>query len=68
MDYLPQSDGSGHRVVAMDDRKYPFDKFVHIEDLFQMLLTLLGYFKHTEAQEVVPEIIEKSLMTHKSNH
>lgn len=55
---LPQSDGSGHRVVAMDDWKHPFDKFVNIEDLFEMFLTLLSYFQHTEAQKIVPEMKE----------
>ena len=56
--YLPQSDGSGHRVVAVDDWKHPFDKFVHIEDLFKMFLALLSHFQHTETQKIVPEIRE----------
>lgn len=42
----------------MDDREHPLHKFIHIENLFQMFLTLLGHFQHTEAQEVVPEIRE----------
>lgn len=53
---LPQSDGSGYGVIAMNDRKDPLDKFVHVEDLLQVFLTLLGYFQDAETQEVVPEI------------
>lgn len=30
---VPESDGSSHRVIAVDDREDPFDKLVHIEDL-----------------------------------
>lgn len=55
---LPQSDGSGHRVIAMYDREHPLHKFIHIENLFQMFLTLLGYFQYTEAQKVIPETRE----------
>lgn len=53
---LPQSDGPGHRVIAMNDRKDPFDKLIHVKDLLQVFLTLLGYFQDTKTQEVVPEI------------
>lgn len=58
---LPQSDGSGHGVIAMNDRKDPLDKFVHVEDLLQVFLTLLGDFEDAETQEVVPEIGQESV-------
>lgn len=51
----PQSDGSGHRIVAMDDWKHPFNKLIHVENLLQMFLTLLCYFQHTQTQKVVAE-------------
>lgn len=51
----PESDGSGHRVIAVDDREYPLDKLVHVKDLLQVLLALLSHLQHTEAQKVVPE-------------
>lgn len=57
---LPKSDGSGHRVITMDDWKHPFDEFIHIYDLLQMFLTLLSYFQHTETEKVVPEIRDTS--------
>lgn len=38
----------------MDDREDPFNKLVHVQDLLQVLLTLLGHFQDTQAQEVVP--------------
>lgn len=40
----------------MNDRKDPFDKFIHVKDLLQVFLTLLGYFQDTKTQKVVPEI------------
>lgn len=58
---LPQSDGSGYRVIAMNDRKDSFDKFIHVKDLLQVFLTLLGYFQDTKSQEVVPEIRQMSV-------
>lgn len=45
----------------MNDRKDPFDKFIHVKDLLQVFLTLLGYLQDTEAQEVVPEIRQMSV-------
>lgn len=50
----PECDGSGYRIVTVDDRKDSFNKLVHVEDLLQVLLTLLGHFQHTQPEEVVP--------------
>ena len=36
-------------------RGKPADKLVHVEDLLQVLLALLGYLQHAQPQEVIPE-------------
>lgn len=45
----------------MNDWKDPFDKFIHVKDLLQVFLTLLGYFQDTKTQEVVPKIRQMSV-------
>ena len=54
---VPQSDGSGHWVIAVDDREDSFDKLIHVKNLLKMFLTLLSNLQHTQTQEVVPERI-----------
>lgn len=38
----------------MDDGEDSFNKLVHVQDLLQVLLALLGHFQHTQPEEVVP--------------
>ena len=52
---IPESNRPRHRVIAVDHREDPFDKLIHVEDLLQVLLALLGYLQHAEPQEVIPE-------------
>lgn len=51
---LPERDGSGHGVVAVDDGEDPLDELVDVQDLLKVLLTLLRHLQHAQAQEVVP--------------
>lgn len=51
---VPECDGSGYGIVTVDDRKDSFNELVHVQDLLQVLLALLGYFQHAEPEEVVP--------------
>lgn len=51
---VPECDGSGYGIVTVDDGEDSFNKLVHVQDLLQVLLALLGHFQHTQPEEVVP--------------
>lgn len=38
----------------MNHREDPLHKLVHVENLLEVLFTLLGHFENTQPQEVVP--------------
>lgn len=50
---IPERDGSGYRIVTVDDRKDSFDKLIYVQDLLKVLLTLLGHFQHAQSEKVV---------------
>lgn len=51
--YLPKCDSPSHRIIAMNHWENSLHKLIHVEDLLQVLLTLLRNFQHTQPQEVV---------------
>lgn len=58
MHTLPECDGPGDRVIAVDDRKDSLHELIDIQNLLQMLLTLLGHFQDTQTQEVVSGVVD----------
>ena len=53
---LPQCNGSSDWVITVQDSDDATDKFIDIQHLVEMLLTLLGDFQDTESDKVVSEI------------
>ena len=51
---LPESDGSSHWVIAVNDGKDGADELINIDDLIKMLLALLADFEKTQPQKVAP--------------
>lgn len=49
---VPQCDGPGNGVIAMNDGEDPSKELVHTCDLVQVTLTLLHYFQDIQAKQV----------------
>lgn len=51
---IPDSDGPSNRIIGMYHRIDSPQEFIYIQNLVQMFLTSLSYFKNTETKKVAP--------------
>ena len=49
---VPECDGPGNGVIAMNDREDPSKELFHTCDLVQVTLALLHYFQDIHAKQV----------------
>lgn len=52
--YSPDSDGSCHWIIWMNNRVNSLQEFIHIQNLIQVFFTLLNNLQNTKPQKITP--------------
>lgn len=52
--YSPDSDGSCHWIIRMNNRVNSLQEFIHIQNLIQVFFTLLNNLQNAKPQKITP--------------